>query len=216
MTLVPFRSASEAKAALEPVRTHLAGGGLLGYPTETVYGLGSRAVADDVRALAELKSRPPRKPFLLLIGRQTMADEAGLIFNEPARALAEAFWPGALTLILPGGTGLPDSLRGPEGGVAVRWTSHNRLAWLIRELGEPITSTSANRPGGPTAPGPEGLVATFADAVARGRLLVLDGGVLGNVPPSTLIDCTSPVPRLVREGALPRGELQARVGRFAP
>ena len=216
MTLVPFQTAADAKAAVEPIRAHLAAGGLLAYPTETVYGLGSRAAADDVRALAQLKGRPPGKPFLLLIGRQTMADEAGLLFNDAARALAEAFWPGPLTLILPGGTTLPASLRGPEGGVAVRWTSHGRLAWLIRELREPITSTSANRPGGPTAPGPEGIVATFGDAVAAGRLVVLDGGVLGNVPPSTLIDCTSPVPRLVREGALPRSELQARVGSFAP
>ena len=216
MTVIPFNSAVEARAAVEPVRTHLAGGGLIAYPTETVYGLGSRAVAADVKALALLKGRPPRKPFLLLIGRQTMADEAGLVFNDAARALAEAFWPGPLTLILPGGNGLPDTLRGPEGGVAVRWTSHPRLAWLIRELGEPITSTSANRPGGPTAPGPDAILSTFEEAVARGQLLVIDGGVLGNVPPSTLIDCTGPVPRLVREGALPRAELQARVGSLAP
>lgn len=216
MTLVPFDSAAAAKAALGPVRDHLAAGGLLAYPTETVYGLGSRATAADVRALAQLKGRPPRKPFLLLIGRQTMADEVGLEFNEAARALADAFWPGPLTLILPGGTGLPDSLRGPERGVAVRWTSQGRLAWLLREIGEPVTSTSANRPGGPTAPGPEAIVSTFGDAVTAGRLLVLDGGILGNVPPSTLVDCTGPVPRLVREGALPRGELQARVGSLAP
>jgi tRNA A37 threonylcarbamoyladenosine synthetase subunit TsaC/SUA5/YrdC len=52
--------------------------------------------------------------------------------------------------------------------------------------------------------------------VSAGRLLVLDGGVLGNVPPSTVVDCTTKIPRLVREGAIPRGELQARVGRFAP
>lgn len=216
MTTLPFGTDADTGAAVNTVRPHLESGGLLAYPTETVYGLGSRLLADDVRALAALKGRPPRKPFLVLIGRLTMADDAGLVFSEAARALADAFWPGPLTLILPGGPGMPDALRGPEGGIAVRWTSHPRTARLIRELGYPITSTSANRPGGPTAPGPAAIVETFADAVGDGRLLVLDGGVLGNVPPSTLVDCTAAVPRLVREGALPRAELQARVGRFAP
>lgn len=216
MTPVPFTTDADAAAARELVRAHLARGGLLAYPTETVYGLGSRTVASDVRALATLKGRPPRKPFLVLIGRLAMADHAGLVFSDAARALADAFWPGPLTLILPGGPNLPASLRGPEGGIAVRWTSHPRTSRLIEALGYPITSTSANRPGGPTAPGPAAIVETFADAVEAGDLMVLDGGVLGNVPPSTLVDCTGPVPRLVREGALPRAELQARVGRFAP
>lgn len=216
MSALPFTSPAERRAAASRVAAHLAGGGLLAYPTETVYGLGCRARADDLTALAALKGRPPRKPFLLLVGNPTMADDAGLRFNAAARALAEAFWPGPLTLILPGGEDLPASLRGAEGGIAVRWTSHEGMADLIRTLGEPLTSTSANRPGGPTAPGVRALVETFAAAVAAGTLLVLDGGVLGNVPPSTLVDCTGPVPRLVREGALPRGELQARVGRFAP
>lgn len=216
MTALPFRTPDEARAAVTPVREHLAAGGLLAYPTETVYGLGSRPVAEDVAALARLKGRPPRKPFLLLIARRTMADEAGLVFTEAAHALAEAFWPGPLTLILSGGDALPATLRGQEGGIAVRWTSHPAMALLIEALGHPVTSTSANRPGGPTAPGPDAVLELFGEDVAHGRLLVLDGGVLGNVPPSTLVDCTGPVPRLVREGALPRAELQARVGRLAP
>jgi L-threonylcarbamoyladenylate synthase len=80
----------------------------------------------------------------------------------------------------------------------------------------PITSTSANRPGGPPAPGVDGLVELFAGAMERGELMVLDGGVLGNVPPSTIVDCTAGVPRMVREGALPRAELRRAVGRLAP
>jgi L-threonylcarbamoyladenylate synthase len=98
----------------------------------------------------------------------------------------------------------------------VRWTSHAGVARLIGELGEPLTSTSANRPGGQTAPGVGAIEDQFVDAIAAGTLLILDGGVLGNVPPSTIVDCTGREPRLVREGALPRAELQGRVGRFAP
>jgi L-threonylcarbamoyladenylate synthase len=145
-----------------------------------------------------------------------MAERAGLVFSAAANALAEAFWPGPLTLILPGGGRLPPALCGPEGGFAVRWTSHVGAARLIEALDEPLTSTSANRPGGPTAPGVGAIQDMFADAVARGALLILDGGVLGNVPPSTIVDCTGRQPRLVREGALPRAELARRAGRFAP
>src|SRR5438477_261346 len=101
-----------------------------------------------------------------------------------ASALARAFWPGPLSLVLPGGSGqLPDLLRGPEGGIAVRWTSHRGMAQLVQVLGEPITSTSANLPGQPPAPGAAAIIRDFADAVAAGTLLVLDGGVLGNSPP---------------------------------
>jgi L-threonylcarbamoyladenylate synthase len=216
MTVLPFTSPSDWDAAVPAVRDHLARGGLLAYPTETVYGLGSRARRDDVAALTVLKARAPDKPFLLLVAGRRMAEAAGLGFGPAAHALAEAFWPGPLTLILPGGARLPDTLRGPEGGIAVRHTSHAGAAHLIAVLGEPLTSTSANRPGGPTAPGVGAILADFRAAVDAGTLLVLDGGVLGNVPPSTIVDCTGTVARLVREGALPRAELHARVGRLAP
>lgn len=216
MSVLPFRTPAEHDAAVAAVARHLAGGGLLAYPTETVYGLGSRPEADEVAALAALKGRPEGKPFLLLIAGSPMAERYGLVFNQAARAMADAFWPGPLTLILPGGHALPPVLRGPEGGIAVRWTSHAGIAHLIRALDAPITSTSANRPGGPTAPGVDAIKAAFTDAIAAGQLLVLDGGVLGNVPPSTVVDCTEAEARMVREGALPRRELTAAVGRMAP
>ncbi|GIW50940.1 MAG: hypothetical protein KatS3mg081_0295 [Gemmatimonadales bacterium] len=217
MNLLPFRTDREITDALPTVVAHLQKGGLLAYPTETVYGLGSRAREEEVHALAALKGRRKDKPFLLLISDRAMAEACGLVFNHAAEAMARAFWPGPLTLVLPGGEGkLPDSLRGPEGGIAVRWTSHAGIARLVSRLGEPITSTSANRAGGPTAPGVEALTELFADAIAQGVLLVLDGGVLGNVPPSTVVDCTGPAPKLVREGAIPRAELHRVVGSLAP
>jgi L-threonylcarbamoyladenylate synthase len=131
--------------------------------------------------------------------------------------MADECWPGPLTLALPGGEGrLPDALRGAEGGIAVRHTGHRALARLIDRLGHPITSTSANRPGSAPAAGAEGAGELFADAVREGALLILDGGVLGNVPPSTLVDCTSARPSIIRDGAIPRAELRRRVGRLAP
>jgi L-threonylcarbamoyladenylate synthase len=217
MTVLAFQSPEQVDLAIPRVAEHLARGGLLAYPTETVYGLGSRPLEADLAALAALKGRQAGKPFLLLISGRAMAEAYGLVFTQAARALADAFWPGPLTLVLAGGEGrLPDALRGPEGGIAVRWTSHPGIARLVHSLGFPLTSTSANRAGGSTPPGVEALRTIFGDAIERGLLLVLDGGVLGNVPPSTVVDCTGPEPRVVREGAIPRRELARRVGSLAP
>lgn len=215
--ILPFTTETEVEEAIPLVVAHLRKGGLLGYPTETVYGLGSRAVTADLEALAAIKGRPPRKPFLLLVASRPMAESCGLVFTAAARVLADEFWPGPLTLVLRGGEGrLPEGLRGPEGGVAVRMTSHDRIRHLIATMGAPLTSTSANRPGGRPAPGVEGLHDLFRDAVEDGSLLLLDGGVLGDVPPSTLVDCTVVEPSIIREGAIPRNELRARAGRWAP
>ena len=215
--ILPFRTPADARAAAPVVAAHLGRGRLLAYPTETVYGLGSAPNRDALASLAQLKGRPPRKPFLLLVASRRMAEEYGLEFNAAARAMADACWPGPLTLVLPGGEGqLPAELRGTEGGIAVRYTSQPEVALMISLMGHALTSTSANRPGLPTAPGVEGIVATFGAAESSGVLLVLDGGVLGNVPPSTLVDCTTPVPRIIRDGAIPRAELRRMVGSLAP
>lgn len=215
--ILPFQTPEQVDAAIPRVAAHLAGDGLLGYPTETVYGLGSNARVPALAALARLKGRELGKPFLLLVSGRVMAEAWGLVFTASARALSDAFWPGPLTLVLRGGEGkLPDALRGREGGIAVRHTSHRGIERLVAQSGQPLTSTSANRPGGPPAPGADKLAELFQAEVNAGLLLVLDGGVLGNVPPSTLVDCTDPVPRMVREGAIPRAELRRAAGRLAP
>ena len=215
--ILPFQTEEEISQAIPQVGRHLRAGKLLAYPTETVYGLGSAPTVPALAALSRLKGRPEGKPFLLLISGRRMAEQWGLVFSPSASALSDAFWPGPLTLVLKGGEGrLPEALRGREGGIAVRHTSHAGIARLVATLGEPLTSTSANRPGGPPAPGAERLVEVFGPEERNGELLVLDGGVLGNVPPSTLVDCTDIMPRLVREGAIPRGELRRAAGRLAP
>ena len=215
--ILPFVTDVQIAEAIPHIGAHLRAGKLLGYPTETVYGLGSAPTAAALAALARLKGRPEGKPFLLLISGRRMAEEWGLVFNASASALAEAFWPGPLTLVLRGGEGrLPDELRGREGGIAVRHTSHAGIARLVAATGKPLTSTSANQPGGPPAPGAGRLAELFAEAEQSGELLVLDGGVLGNVPPSTLVDCTDLMPKMVREGAIPRAELRRAAGRLAP
>lgn len=217
MSLVPFRTVADVGTAVPVVQNHLERGGLLAYPTETVYGLGSRPRSEDVNALSQLKGRRAGKAFLLLVSSRAMAEAYGLRFTKAARVLSDLFWPGPLTLVLSGGERhLPDALRGPEGGIAVRWTSHTGLRRLIADLGYPITSTSANRPGQATAPGPGAILEAFADAVRAATLLVLDGGTLGNLPPSTVLDCTGRTAHVIREGAIPLGELRRAAGSHAP
>jgi L-threonylcarbamoyladenylate synthase len=215
--ILPLFTRVDAERAAPAVRLHLGRSGLLGYPTETVYGLGSAADPASVAKLARLKGRREGKPFLLLVSNRAMAERSGLVFTPAAHALAEAFWPGPLTLVLKGGEGrLPDRLRGPEGGFAVRHSSHSAVSRLIELLDQPLTSTSANRSGEAPAAGAEQVVTLFRESYEAGELLVLDGGTLGNVPPSTIVDCTTPQPTLIREGALPRDELRRAVGRLAP
>ena len=200
---IPFWSPAEIDGAVRRVTAHLEAGKVLAYPTETVYGFGGAADEAGVSALVSLKSRPPAKPFLLLISGSTMLAKLGLHLPPYAARLAARHWPGPLTLVLPGGERrVPARLRGPEGGVAVRWTPHPGLLTLLRTYGEPLTSTSANRPGVPPATSAAEIVRQWHHEIARGLLMVLDGGRLGDSPPSTVVDCTASRPRVIRPGAI--------------
>jgi L-threonylcarbamoyladenylate synthase len=201
---LPFWSPEEIDAALGPAVAHLEARRVLGYPTETVYGFGGAIDRDSVAALVALKGRQPGKPFLLLVAGSDMLVRLDLHFPTYASAMAARHWPGPLTLVLPGGERrVAPQLRGPEGGVAVRWTSHPAMQRLIRAYGQAITSTSANRPGVPPATSAPEIVSQWADVIARGTLLVLDGGRLEPSPPSTVVDCTGRRPRVIRPGAIP-------------
>jgi len=200
---VPFWSAEEVGAAIRPALEHIEMRRVLAYPTETVYGFGGGTDRDSVDALVALKSRPPAKPFLLLIAGSEMLERLDLHLPSYAANLAARHWPGPLTLVLQGGEGrVPPRLRGPEGGIAVRWTSHPGIARLIRAHGQAITSTSANRPGVPPAMTAGEILSQWGNAIARGKLLVLDGGRLSPSPPSTVVDCTGRHPRVIRPGAI--------------
>ncbi len=210
--MIPFATPEQIARAIPDVVLHLVRQGLLAYPTETVYGLGSTTAPEAVARLSALKGREAGKPFLLLIADPAMLAAVGLRLTDAAARLTAAFWPGPLTVVLPGAEGtLPDVLRGPEGGIAVRWTSHAGTARLVAALGSPITSTSANLPREPGAMSGAEAAAIFPEAVRARRLLVLDGGRLDASPPSTLVDCTGRVPRVVRVGALAPERLRAIV-----
>ncbi len=206
---VPFWSPAEVEAAIPGTIAHLQTHGVLAYPTETVYGLGGAIDSASVEALLALKQRPKGKPFLLLVASSEMIERLGLSLTRSASMLAARFWPGPLTLVLPGGERrVPDALRGPEGGIAVRWTPHPGIQRLITAYGDAITSTSANQPGHPPADNAEMIVQHWAGEIAAGTLRVLDAGTLAPSDPSTVVDCTARVPRIIRPGALAAATLR--------
>jgi L-threonylcarbamoyladenylate synthase len=206
---IPFWSPEEVQASIAGTIAHLQAGGVLAYPTETVYGFGSAVDHDSVERLVKLKRRPSAKPFLLLISASEMLTRLGLHLTSSAARIAARHWPGPVTLVLPGGERrVPDRLRGPEGGVAVRWTPHAGLTRLIQAYGDPITSKSANLPGVPPAMSATEILQQWSDAVTRGKIRVLDGGRLEPSNPSTVIDCTGQRPRVIRPGAVPAAALR--------
>lgn len=210
--VVPFWSPAEVDASIPGTIAHLHARRVLAYPTETVYGFGSAVDRESVDALVRLKSRPRGKPFLLLVASSEMVTRLDMRLTGYAARLAARHWPGPLTLVLPGAERrLPAQLRGPEGGIAVRWTPHPQLTRLLLAYGEPITSTSANRPGVPPAMAASEIEQQWGDAIARGLLRVLDGGRLTPSPPSTVVDCMGRRPRVIRPGAIPSAVLRESV-----
>ena len=199
----PFWSDAEIDAAIRPALEQLQNRKVLAYPTETVYGFGGAIDRESVANLIKLKKRQPGKPFLLLIDGSDMLARLDLQLSPQASTLAARFWPGPITLVLSGGDGrVPDALRGPEGGIAVRWTGHAAVRRLIHAHGAAITSTSANKPGVPPAMTAGEILAQWPSHVSRGDLRVLDGGRLVPSEPSTVVDCTGRLPRVIRRGAV--------------
>ena len=192
---------------LDAILEHLRRGGLLVYPTETVYGLGGIPRRRTVARIAALKDREPSKPMLILIPRRESV--ADLVWTEAATQLASVFWPGPMTLILTDPESrFPAGVRGPSGGVAVRVSPHPLVKAMVEGLDEPIVSTSANEAGGVPAIDVRGAMRTAEALGVGGDLWVLDGGDLPPSLPSTIIDCTGGVPTVLREGSVPLARLR--------
>ncbi|MCH7857196.1 MAG: L-threonylcarbamoyladenylate synthase [Gemmatimonadetes bacterium] len=200
--VIDVRDAIRAADSLDSVLAHLSGGGLLAYPTETVYGFGGLPTRSVVEGLVALKKRDPAKSMLLLVpNREAVSD---LTWTPEAIELADVFWPGSVTLVLSDAEArYPEGVRGPAGGVAVRVSPHPLVRELVCGLGGPILSTSANRPGEPPALDAQGALGAAVAGGAGEELWVLDGGALEPSPPSTIIDCSGPVPVVLRQGTVP-------------
>ena len=199
--LVVCRNGTLPADGLREVTRHLEAGGLLAYPTETVYGLGGLVQDRPLRALAALKRREAGKPFILLLPHPRAAPE--LDWSRCAHRLAERLWPGPLTLVLRDPQRrFPTQVRGRGDGVAVRVSPAPVVEQILGETGVPITSTSANPPGGKAAlSGTEAMAAALA-LDADERLWVVDAGEIPPAATSTIVDCTGAGAVVLRAGAL--------------
>ena len=196
--------AGQIKVAVDILRS----GGLVAYPTDTVYGLA--AVPTDDAAVEKLfaaKQRRPDQSMPLLIASPRDLALVAADVPEVAQNLIRDFWPGGLTIIL---RRAPDYRSKAISGdtVGVRVPDHDVPRELVRLLGSPITGTSANIAGGP-----EPLSADDVRSQLRDRVdYVIDGGRCPGGTPSTVVDCTTDPPRIVRAGAISREELVRAAG----
>lgn len=171
-------------------------GGVIIYPTETLYGIGALASSEkSAEKVFDIKGRPHGSPIPVL-GRDITMLERLVEFNKTAASLAEEFWPGPLTLVLKDKGNLPPLITAGTGKAAVRVSAHPFVIRLFNELDSPVTSTSANPSGGLNLLEFKEIFDTFNGKVE----LIIDSG---NIPPSkgsTVVDATTIPPGIIREG----------------
>jgi L-threonylcarbamoyladenylate synthase len=185
-------------------------GGIVALPTDTVYGIAvALETPGGIEALFAAKRRPPDKGVMLLLADAGQAPAMGQ-WSPAAAALAEAFWPGALTVVVAQrpDVALPAALTGGAPTIGLRVPDHAAPRALAAAVG-PLPTTSANISGAVEARDATEILAQLGDVVA----LVLDGGVAHGGPASTVVDCTVEPPRVLRVGAIPVAAVEAALGR---
>ena len=195
-TIVKAASAESIREAAEIIRR----GGLVGMPTETVYGLAANALNEEAaRSIFAAKGRPADNPLIVHIS--TMAEIHDLIEGElppMAKALAEAYWPGPLTMILPRSKKIPDVVTAGMDTVGIRMPSNETARALIREAGCPIAAPSGNRSGRPSPT----LAKHMIDDMSGRIPMIIDGGPSEVGLESTVLDVTGEVARVLRPGGI--------------
>ncbi len=185
---------------------HLTGGGVVAFPTETVYGLGADAHnAGAIARVAALKGRDAAKVMSVHVCGEPMARRYAAEWPEVAARIAERFWPGPVTIILRANTlELAPSAIAPDGSVGLRCPDHALTLEVIERFGRGIVGTSANMSGEPPALDAPGVRALFADA----SVMVLDGGPSRVGVASTVVRLTDPTkPEILRHGSLSASDL---------
>lgn len=179
-------------------------GGLVAFPTETVYGLGGDAwSADAVRGVFAAKGRPPDNPLIVHVDERTGLASVAATVTPLAEELAERFWPGPLTVVVDAADGLPRETTGGLATVAVRVPDHPTALALLRRAGVPVAAPSANRSGRPSPTTARHVAADLAGVEG----LVLDAGPCPVGVESTVVDARGTTPVVLREGAVTREQL---------
>ncbi len=184
-------------------------GGVIGIPTDTVYGIAANALDEEaVGRVFWLKSREDTSPIPVLIGEVDDLFRYGTDISDEAVALAEAFWPGQLTIVVSKSDRIPYVVSGGLDTVGLRISDHPVPDRIISSLGAPITATSAN------VSGTESLVsaASVLEQLGASLDLVFDGGQLTPSRPSTVVDTTSKPARILREGVVSTAAIEHVTG----
>ena len=201
--ILPDNQANRERAA----RT-IAAGGLIAFRTDTFYGLGADPLNPPaVRQIIDLKGREGN-PILLLVAELAEIERFIVDQNVQFKLLADSFWPGPLTIVSRAHPGLANDLTAETGTIGVRLPDDASLRDLIRLCGGALTATSANRTGAPPARTAEEVASYFHS----GLDLILDGGETDARAASTVLDVTTPVPRLIREGVISKEQLEQVLG----
>lgn len=181
-------------------------GGIVVFPTETVYGIGAAATSCfGPQEIIDIKARAKNKPLPWLVETEDALDIFGVNVPEYAHNLAKKYWPGALSIVVYASDRVGKDFRDDRGTVALRSPDYELVQELIRVAGGPIITTSANTSGLPPAASFEEL----EERIIAHADLTLDGGETAHGVASTVVDCTGPEPVILREGAIPADEVMA-------
>jgi len=183
-------------------------GGVVAFPTETVYGLGANAYDEQaVKKIFELKGRPQDNPLIVHISKKQDVYIVAREIPEKAKVLIREFWPGPLTLVLPKNPSIPDIVTAGLDTVAVRMPDHPIALKLIRLSGVPIAAPSANISGKPSATQPEHIKKYFGE-----KVFLIEGKVKIGIE-STVLDLTEDVPKILRPGAITKEMIERKIGK---
>jgi L-threonylcarbamoyladenylate synthase len=175
-------------------------GGVVVFPTETFYGMAADpGQPEAVAAVFDVKGRPDGMPLPLVAASIAQVEQFAGLLRGANRLLAEAFWPGPLTIVLDAPDGLAPAVHAGTGTVAIRVPSHDMARALAEACGTPVTATSANRSGEPAVVDLSGIASITNDP----RVFVLDGGRTPGGAPSTIVDARATPARILRAGAVP-------------
>ncbi len=206
--VVPVDPKSPQPDVIREASEVLRRGGLVAFPTDTLYALGASAAEPAaIDRVLTVKGRHHGKPLSVLVPSVEAATHLAAVLPDGVRLLMQAFWPGALTLVVKASPTIPSILTAATGTVGLRMPAGPVAQALLAAFGGPIIGTSANKTGGADP----AEAKTVQKAIGGQIEVILDGGRVTLGVPSTVVDCTTEPPRILREGAIPRSTLHEKI-----
>ncbi len=206
--VVPVDPKSPQPDVIREASEVLRRGGLVAFPTDTLYALGASAAEPAaIDRVLTVKGRHHGKPLSVLVPSVEAATHLAAVLPDGVRLLMQAFWPGALTLVVKASPTIPSILTAATGTVGLRMPAGPVAQALLMAFGGPIIGTSANKTGGADP----AEAKTVQKAIGGQIEVILDGGRVTLGVPSTVVDCTTEPPRILREGAISRSTLHEKI-----